>query len=95
MGKGLRNIVKRALCLVRRCARDGVQYTGEKTVAPRTKLRAILISSVAAIIIAESMEDGIEIWRVYFDVVEWLEPRHKSCEQDVPYWGLLVTYACY
>ena len=48
-----------------------------------------------AAIIAESIEDGAGIRRAHSDVMDWLRRRHESGKQDMRYWGLSATYACY
>ena len=58
-------------------------------------LASIQLNSVAAHIIAESMEDSAGIRRVHSDVCDWLRRRRESGEENVPYWGLSATYACY
>ena len=58
-------------------------------------LAAIQPNSVAALIIAESMEDGSGIRCAHQDAMEWLRRRVEAGEQDVEYWGLWATYSCY
>ena len=95
MPAGSRDVIRRIIREVRECAKEGTVYTGERTGSPRTELMAIPLGSVAAAIIAESMEDGAGIRRAHLDVLDWLYQRVESGKQDVQWWGLSATYSCY
>ena len=93
--KGSYNSIRSVIEDARSCYEGGREYTGEKTGSDRLMLAAIQPDSVAALIIAESMEDGAGIRRAHQDAMHWLRRRQESGEQDVEYWGLSTSYACY
>ena len=86
MPPGSLNVIKRVLVAVRACAVEGVEYTDARAVSNRMKCASIQLDSVAADIIAESMEDVAGIRRAHKDVCAWLRRRHESGEQNVLYW---------
>jgi hypothetical protein len=72
-----------------------MEYTDEKKGSDRLMLVAIQPNSVAALIIAESMEDGAGIRRAHQDAMEWLRRRVEAGQQNMEYWCLLATYTCH
>ena len=83
--RGLRNVVRRVLRNVRKCTKDGTQYTGRIDASPRNQLMSIPLNSVAAAIIAESMEDGAGIRRAHSNAMDWLRRRKESGEDNMQY----------
>ena len=67
--KGSRSVVKKVIEDARRCYEAGVEYTGKKTESDSLMLASIQPNSVAAFIIAGSMEDGSGIRRAHQDAV--------------------------
>ena len=80
---GSRNSVKTVILNARSCYEKGQEYTGEKTGSDRLMLAAIQPGSVAALIIAESMEDGAGIRRAHADAMHWLRRREEAGEENV------------
>jgi len=95
MSVGSLDVIKRVLVDVRACARDGVVYDPSRASSNRLMLTAIKPNTVAALIIAEAMEDGSGIRGAHEGVMNWLRLRRNCGERDVPHWGLSATYGCY
>ena len=58
-------------------------------------LAAIQPNSVAAAIIAKSLEDGAGLRRAHEDAMDYQRRRHKAGEPDVQFWGLTATQNFY
>ena len=93
--RGSYNSVKNIILDARSCYEKGEEYTGEKRGSDRMMLAAIPPGSVAALIIAESMEDGAGIRCAHADAMHWLRRRQEAGEENVEYWGLSATYSCF
>ena len=91
MSVGSLDVIKRVLVDVRACARDGVVYDPSRASSNRLMLTAIKPNTVAALIIAEAMEDGSGIRGAHEGVMNWLRLRRNCGERGVPHWGLSAT----